>query len=543
MWQKVIESGGGLLAEKTEKDVRYNYNLRNAVVNYFLLVMFTFFPLFLTDQYAHARNDKFVLYIILSSILTVFVLVYSLFYMKSGKEDDTKKLDTPDNIFKFSLTDYGMFAFLLFAAISTVFSDYKFDSLTGAMGRNNGLILIFLYVCVYFVITRFYILKEYVFAAYIIFSSFVAGLAVLNYFYIDPFGILKGYSDEIAKDFGSTIGNKNTIASFICLFLPVAVMIFVLCKKRYMRILSGIGIVFAYTGLLSADSNSGYLGLFCIVAVMALFCVRKYVYLLRYSLALVIMFASGKLLRLFSYLLHDNSKPFEDFASFLIYNNLSYIFIAVPLVLFLILLIFRKPIESHYPAKVLKFAVITVIALIIAFIVYKFITYTFIDTESDLGWLTKVLRFDEKWGTHRGYMWIYGMEAFSKFDFFQKLFGSGPDTFYHVFEPYFKGLMKYGDTSTDCIHNEYLNYLVTQGILGLLSYLTILVSVIKRGYKHSKISPFVLVPLCAVICYAAQSAVNIYQPITTPVFMIFISITEALARQTYKTNDNAVETY
>ena len=505
--------------------------------------MFTFFPLFLSDQYAHARNDKYVLYIILSCSLTLFVLIYSLFYIKKDRNDKSKIIDTPDNIFVFSMTDFAMLAFFLFSVISTLFSQYRLDSLAGTQGRNNGLIILFLYLCVYFIITRFCIIKEYVFAAYLVFSSFVSLLAVLNYFYIDPFGLLKGYSDDIIKDFGSTIGNKNTIASFICIFLPIAVMMFVLCRKRYLRIISAFSIVFAYTGLLAADSNSGYLGLFVIVAVMTLFCVRKYVYFKRYSLAMIILFTSGKLLRLFSYLMKDNSKPFEDFANFLIYDNKSYILIAIPLITYILLLLFKKPLESHYIATVFKIIVLALILAAAGFTVYNFILYTFIDTQSDLGWLTKVLRFDEKWGTHRGFMWIYGMEAFSKFDIFKKLFGSGPDTFYSVFKPYFARLSEYGDSSTDCIHNEYLNYLVTQGILGLLSYLTLLVSVTVRGYKKSKVCPFVLVTLCSVICYAAQSVVNLYQPITTPVFMIFIALTECLARSAYKSNDTAVETF
>lgn len=532
-----------MTAAKDPEKIKYKYNVRNSVVNYYILVMFTFFPLFLTDQYAHARNDKYILYIALSCVLAVIVLVYSLSYMSSGKKEVENRLDTPVNMLQTSVTDIAMLAFVVFAAISTVLSQYKLDSLTGGAGRNNGLILIFLYGLVYFIITRFYVLKEYVFAAYLVFSSFVAGLAVLNYFYIDPFGILKGYSAEVAKDFGSTIGNKNTIASFICLFLPVAVMIFVLCKKRYLQIISGISIAFAYTGLLAADSNSGYLGLFCIVAVMTLFCTRKYIYMLRYTAALTMLFASGKLLRLFSYLLNDKSKPFEDFANFLIYNNKSYILLAVPAVLFLILLIFRKQIEPRYPAKALKYIVLGIIIVLIGFVVSQFIRYTFIDKESDIGWLSRIVRFNEKWGTHRGFMWIHGMEEFSKFDFIHLLFGSGPDTFYHVFEPHFQELAKFGDSSTDCIHSEYLNYLVTQGILGLAAYLTMLFCAVIRGYRHSKKNPFILVTVCAVICYAAQSSVNIYQPITTPVFMIFISITEALSRGTYPVNDTNIETY
>ena len=50
----------------------------------------------------------------------------------------------------------------------------------------------------------------------------------------------------------------------------------------------------------------------------------------------------------------------------------------------------------------------------------------------------------------------------------QKLFGMGPDTFYFAFEPYFKELEEYGNSSTDAAHNENINYLITIGAAGLL---------------------------------------------------------------------------
>ena len=38
-----------------EKSQSKKYTAANSLINYYLAIMFTFFPLFLTDQYAHAR--------------------------------------------------------------------------------------------------------------------------------------------------------------------------------------------------------------------------------------------------------------------------------------------------------------------------------------------------------------------------------------------------------------------------------------------------------------------------------------------------------
>lgn len=523
------------MAKHSMEAQKSGYNVRNSIINYYLLLMFTFFPVFLTNQYAHARTDKFVLFIILSALLIGSVLIISSVYSKEIAQGNMIANETVP-FTKFSATDIGMLLFLFFALISTVFSQYPLDSLTGNAGRNNGLILIFLYTAVYFILTRFWYYKDYLIVGYLVFSSFVALLAVLHFFYIDPFGLLSGYSAEVAKDFGTTIGNKNTTASFMCLFLPVAITVFVLAKKRFMKVLSAISIFCAYTGILAADSNSGYLGMFAILLIMLIVFVGKFEYIKEYMLALFIAFASGKVLRLFSLIMGDNSKPFEQIAKFLIYDNRSYILVIVPLCIYLLLLLCKNGISAHYPKKILRIATIIVALSIFGYLLYKFIYFSVYDTTTDLGWETKLFRFNEKWGTHRGYMWINGMKEFSNFNFFSKLFGSGPDTFYHVFEPYFEGLLKYGDSSTDCIHSEYLNYLVTQGILGLLSYLLILVSTLVRALKKSKENPLTLVFLFPVLCYAIQSVVNIYQPITTPILFIFIALCENLCRGTYREN-------
>lgn len=117
------------------------------------------------------------------------------------------------------------------------------------------------------------------------------------------------------------------------------------------------------------------------------------------------------------------------------------------------------------------------------------------------------------------------------------LFGSGCDTFYHVFSPHFDELLqRFGNSSTDCIHSEYLNYLVTQGIVGLVSYIGIVASAVVRAIKKSKDNLLLLVFAAPVVCYSVQAVVNIYQPITTPFLFIFVALCECAARGSNKAN-------
>ncbi len=509
------------------RETKNRYTVSNTLVNVYLTLMFSFFPLFLTDQYVHARTDKFWLYL----ALTGFLIVSVGFCKLMNRYDDTIRRDKPGFFKTLSTTDVLMLCFVGFAALSTVFSPYISDAFTGFKGRDNGLLLLLAYALMYFIITRNYVMKDYPFIGYLAVSSIVALLTVVNYFYIDPLSIFSGYDDNTIANFGSTIGNKNIIAAFMCLFLPVAVGFFTVSEKRYLRALGGVAIIFAYAGILCADSSSNIFGLLVILPIMLIFFSRSFTYLKRYFAALTIMLASGKQLQLFAVLVGNKNKGFEFIQQFLIYSPLMYVPLAVCGGIFLILYFIGKKGEPPYPAKALQITFCVCFGAIALTLAGLFVYFSVIDTTTELGNFTKLLRFDDYWGTHRGFMWRVSFEEYRKFNLWQKFFGAGPDTAYYVLEPHFKELAeRFGDSSTDCAHNELINYLLTQGALGVTAYLGLVGAAVIRGLKTAKSNPMTLIFIGAVICYVMQSVVNLYNPIVTPHFFIFLTLTEAVSR-------------
>ncbi len=522
------------MADKKHIVQKSTYNMRHSMVNYYLLAMFTFFEAFLTSQYAKARTDKFILYIVLTAILIVSIVVISLSYHLDKNAPKEQRVIEHKNFFEMSVTDISMLVFFFGACITTVLSDYKLDSLLGSAGRDNGLVLLFLYTAMYFIVSRYYYYKSYVLSGFLVFGILISGLAVLHFFYIDPLGIMTGYNESVINDFGTTIGNKNTIATYMCVFLAFSLMMFILQNVTYIRVLSAVAVVFGYCGLLVAGSNSGYIGFFAILFVASLVCVRNPNNLRQLCFILTIMFSSGLLLRLFSFIMNDKSKGFEQIGEMLVYSNKLYFIIAFFVVLTLVLFLFKD--SEFVGSKALKKTLTTTITLsgvaVLAVFTYFFCYYTFVDTTTDIGSLSQILRFDDRWGTHRGFMWINGMKDFCDFDFLHIIFGSGCDTFYHVFEPHFEELsIRFNNGSTNCIHSEYLNYLVTQGVVGLASYLAVIVTCTFRALKKSKHNKLVLIFILPVIAYSAQAIVNIYSPIVTPFLFIFISLSECICRE------------
>ena len=125
-------------------------------------------------------------------------------------------------------------------------------------------------------------------------------------------------------------------------------------------------------------------------------------------------------------------------------------------------------------------------------------------------------------------MWIRGIYIFLNVNIIQKLFGTGCDTFGQIMTDmgYNDELMAFKNETTNAAHNIYLNYLVTVGIFGALSYITFVVSSVIRGIKRSMRNKYCIVLVASVISYSIQGIVNIDQPITTPLFIVIVALLE-----------------
>ncbi len=528
--------------QEPSKAPAQKYTTSEALVNYYIALMFSVFPLFFTDAYFNIRHDKYGLFLGLSLVLIVAegaLIAYA--YFVPDNPDDKIAGSAQQWYKRFSVTDFAVIGFVLLNLISTLLSEYKLDSLLGTVGRNNGLLLTAVYAGVYFIITRLLNYREYIFVFLAAGSIIVFLLAVLNCFYIDPLGMFERLTDEqTITDFTSTLGNKNFMSSYICIVLPILTALSVLTKKSSLRILylaaSGCG----FAALMTSDSDSGILGMAAFVMIYFIWFVRDIFRLKRYFLSLCIMLISAKLLRLFSYFMNDNSKGMESFQKLFVYSNSGWIMLSVcAIITALLYFVDRKKTGIVLPKTVPVAIAVAIVAGVMGLLGIM-LYFSVFNTSADLGSFEKLIRFNDSWGTHRGFMWIRSFEILGNElkngEIAKFLFGTGPDTFYYAFAPYFNDLLKYGDSSTNAAHNEYINYLVTTGITGFAAYAALVGGVITRAVKYAKKNPVIMVCAAGVICYSVQAVVNIAQPITTPLFIIMLSLTEAFARKTKNKN-------
>ncbi|MEE3450052.1 MAG: O-antigen ligase family protein [Acutalibacteraceae bacterium] len=500
----------------------------------YVISMFTLFPVFMTDMLFNVRKDRLHYF-----IATTLALLFFLIATYICGIDKTK---CPKKLFKMSIEDWGMIGFLVVCTLSAIMSEYGFEAVDGSKGRDSGLITISVYVLCYFLVSRYYKHKDLVFNIFIVTASIVCLIAVLHEFYSDPFKIVEQIKKEQQNTFITTIGNKNMFSCFVCVALPVIAGLLVESKEVSSTVFYSIALGINFMGLLVADSDSGYFGLAAFMSILFIYACGNADRMFKYLLSIFVITFSCKVLRFISYLYDDVYKPLDTIPKTLIFNNKVYLIISVFAVLTVTFYFLKRKFSDTHSPKWVQIAASVFVGLCAATILGLFVYFSAIDKTSDLGKLTKYLRLDDKWGTHRGYAWIRSVILFKSNGLKNMLIGSGPDTFGQIMKAaYREDMLKRHGSVFDSAHNEYLHYLVTTGALGLISYLTVLISLAVKGIKNFKNSIAALIMTLVIISYCAQATFNLSTPIITPFLFLFLGLLESVVRRQQFSEEKGLE--
>ena len=137
-----------------QKSIKKEDNVFNYVIDVFVFLILCLFPLFVTDRYYNILQSKYYFYI--GSVVLLFIALAIAGILNSGKiESYFSEFHWKGFLRKFTVTDWALITFLIIAALSTILSDYVYESFWGNEGRYSGLFLLCLYGAAYFGVTRF----------------------------------------------------------------------------------------------------------------------------------------------------------------------------------------------------------------------------------------------------------------------------------------------------------------------------------------------------------------------------------------------------
>ena len=524
---------GGKTKEINRLFGRITAFLSTAYVLFYLCI----FPSCVHNKYFDILNFRFELFWKPTFVMGIVFLLLGAGYLladrlynggsiKKGWKEERKTLGLKKYL-KEKLTkgDVLFLALLLCITISTAFAEYPYEAFWGNRGRNYGLLLWLMYGVAYILVTRFYRLKEWHFYAFLLSGLVPCIWGICNFFMID-FGYFEQVDPEKAYIFASSIGNINTYTNYVGMIFGASAAAFVLGKTKVWEGISFIVAVISLTAGIMGKSDNVILwiaAVFCMLPFIAWNTKREFE---KYSILGFFVFAAmlftGSLVNSGIATMND-----VDPGTLIELGRKSWMPVVTGAVLVFVLFICcgLKKVEM-LPTKRLRYGWSILLATLFTLVVVLLVITNTRSLPTALEPYRNFLVFSDAWGTGRGLGWRLGMEYWKQdTTLFTKLFGYGPDTYYIITMDRFMNVMqRAGYGMFDSAHNEYFEYFITIGIVGVILYIWFLIYTVKKGMGEKDVKKGYIKKCMSVACvaYAVQAVVNIAIPITTVVFMLLV---------------------
>lgn len=480
------------------------------------------FPLFFRNKFFDINRAKLAL--LQSSAIICAIACVVLWLIERVVRKDIRSIRIP----KISLADVGATLFFASAALSTWLSDYRVQAFTGESGRRSGLLFLLALYLMYLVISRALKMRRGIMGLYFGAGVAAALLGVLNFYMIDPLSFYQNMKETQVIIFMSTIGNINFFGLYLCMVLCVGSALYMKAERIAVRNACALGTFVCFYGTIVSRSDGAVLGV-ALLFVLLLYYALADAHRLRRAAVLVLLYASALgCVRVVGVLTGWYGYPFQGgLCEALVKSPAPMILTAASVVLVIASewMVRRK---TTLPRKALRTALIAVAAAGVVAVMGLVVYFTWVNPQAQAGALTQFLRFDDNWGTYRGFVWTRSLDAYAQLSPLKKLIGTGPDTMRFVLAPYRDSAIEAAANGVfENCHNEYLQYLVTTGALGLGGYVLLTAGAICQAMRsrHSVEGLSVLLMLCV---YVPLAVINVNQPVTVVQFFLAASLASCI---------------
>lgn len=507
------------------KPVPSNKNVGQVITGAFVFVILTIFPLYFNNYYYDILVVKYKFFCVSAILLLVCTMGYFI-YLCCGSQDSPLNLKA--YLSKFTFPEWCMIAFICINCISTLQSDYVYESFWGNEGRYSGLFLWLLYAGCFFVIVKVFNPKKWYLDAFLVVGVLACLFGITDYFKMDILGFKKDIVPGQYNMFASTIGNVNTYTSYVALVMGVSSTLYGTAKSWARVIFYYICMVISFFAIIMGLSDNSYLALGALFAVLPLYLFRTKTGVKRYACMVATFSVVIWIIDMINKVMGDRVLVMGGLLRAV--SGFDKLELVVGILIALSAMIFVWN-YTHAESKeiigkklvLIWLGILAAGAIILAYVIYD---ANWGGHGERYGALANYLIFDDEWGTHRGYNWRIGLESYQKFPLIHKLFGFGPDTYgiLSKYGGYYDEMVRRYNEIFDSIHNEYLQFFVTVGPFGAAAYIGLLISSLTRMVRRAISNECVMAAAFGVICYAAQAVVNINLPIATPIMMVLLMI-------------------
>ena len=521
-------------------------------VSAYVCIFFVAMPLFYNNAYYDIGDFKYKMFMHITVIFLIFALIMTLVYL--GLQIAAKKINlesTKALIKSLSVTDWFVIAFGIVSTISYLLSDSRTDEFhlfneemvnlpwDGYKGWNMGLRSQLIFVLLYFFISRLFMKSWFKDFLYMMLgSAFIAFFfGVLHRFYIDPLGLYEGLDEYYKYKFLSTLGQSSWYSSFMVVLLPIGMSFFLYQKekKSVQNILLGAYVAVGAATFVTQNSDSAYLPFVAAVTIMFAASFKSNELFIRFWEMMIIMLAAIKIVGIFQIIFPEHVPALDSLSFFVTKSWVTWALLGIVVAFYVY--IRAQAQDLHF--DITKYTKIRniLVALVIACLPLGILVTIFNTTGAiDIAALKNIeyLTFSDGWGNNRGYTWRNTIELMGE-DMWKSmcLFGPGPDcyaTVAYALDPRATEMYNFWNGElVVCCHNEWLNMLFNEGILGFVTYFGIFVSAFIAFLKKYD-NPIMTAGLASILGYFLHNLFCYQQILCTPMIFCVIALCEYARR-------------
>lgn len=404
-----------------------------------------------------------------------------------------------------------MLLFLAACVIACARTGFEPATLDGSEGRYCGLIFVLCCGAAFFIIGEGKTCARLL-VPMVICATAVALLGLVNAMGFDPLGFYARIKKGQETVFLSTIGHFDFFGTYLVMLFPLAGSQFVFSEKRGMRAFGLSCACMMVLGAMASRTDSALIGLH--LACLALLAISGGD-LLEMACSLILWAMVCAALPVMCVLLgYSAFHPQISGLPKLLFDLHAGESICVLLLVLAAVCLWlahrgRKAPGRRRTAAALLSCFVFAVLLLLSAMFY----FSFVDTGMNLGEAASFLRFDDSWGSLRGFAWIRSLRAFADASPAQKLFGAGMELTLRVLTPYFDDPSMLRSGVFNDPHCQPLQILLTCGVLGMAAFVLFYAAMLTMLILHAGHDPLLCGAFASVFAYSVVMLINVTQPI------------------------------
>lgn len=494
--------------KQTDED---KFKLAARIIIYiYTIVIFGVFPLLYHDRYndiLHVKSRFFFNFSIGTFIVLILIFVLAAIF----GDNRLNKNCIIDFIKKMSVSDYFVIAFAVTVNISWLYNPNKYGTFWGTDGRRIGYLALIICVISYFLVSRLLYFNNLLIYVLFLSAFIVFTIAILNYLGYDPLDMFEIMPKK--SQFMSTMGNRDCLAAYIAILLPIGMTFFCINKDMKSKVIYGVFCAISFLAAIAVQCDSIFIVIGAVFIVMLWFALESIEGIKEWLFLSALFFATIGVMKLLINVRKDEHWALEGLAKIILNSNICWFLAGIFTTIYILFtLLQKKNIEKKYleKSRTIIFILITmIISAIFAATAYTSIFLTRDEAIEIFGKLGKYLHIDSSWGTERGRIWSIAAKTFKEETFIGKIIGYGPASFRYAIETFLEEKDYYFEAGRLIdAHNEFFQYLVTLGIGGVVTYFGIFITNIKRFADRQKDNVFVRAFMIMLIAFLVQGFIN-----------------------------------